>query len=284
MANQKLLEVLLETKEILCRNDYYIHIPKKIIRVTNTENMIPHLMGMQYIARPDMFTGSRGVYMIKKGRLKYSSLEKLVGKYYKGEAKRASILAMVNGKIDNLCLIKNMLSTYSTLYLYDTSANPELELKTDYLLVNQQEEKILQLGLVKADNKQVVEYHCNSFMADYKENKDYDLHYWNLRTRYEINKIIREDKATKRAEVIYQSMDAEQREQAGIEKMFAAAGIHADEKLIKSVLRLNKKFGVYHTMDMLNDSADLLEKCTDKREKNLVMDFLASWKKKEDHI
>ncbi|MCM1538355.1 MAG: hypothetical protein NC254_08155 [bacterium] len=96
-------------------------------------------MGMQYIARPDMFTGSRGVYMIKKGRLKYSSLEKLVGKYYKGEAKRASILAMV--KIDNLCFIKNMLSTYSTLYLYDTSANPELELKTDYLLVNQQEEK-----------------------------------------------------------------------------------------------------------------------------------------------
>ncbi len=46
MANQKLLEVFLNTKRILCKNDYYIHIPKKIIRVTNTENMIPHLMGM----------------------------------------------------------------------------------------------------------------------------------------------------------------------------------------------------------------------------------------------
>ena len=66
MANQKLLEVFLDTKRILCKNDYYIHIPKKIIYVTNTENMIPHLMGMQYVGRPDMFTGDRGVYMIKK--------------------------------------------------------------------------------------------------------------------------------------------------------------------------------------------------------------------------
>ena len=140
----------------------------------------------------------------------------------------------------------------------------------------------MQLGLVKADNKQIVEYHCNSFMADYKRNQDYDLHYRNLTHRYEINKIIREDKATKRAEVIYQSRDAKQREQTGIEKMLAAAGIHADEKLIKSVLQLNKKFGVYHTMDMLNDSAALLEKCTDKREKNLVTDFLALWNKKEN--
>ncbi|MCI5934248.1 MAG: hypothetical protein MRZ65_01865 [Lachnospiraceae bacterium] len=43
--------------------------------MTNSENMIPHLMGMQYVGRPDMFTGDRGVYMIKKGRLKYDSLE-----------------------------------------------------------------------------------------------------------------------------------------------------------------------------------------------------------------
>lgn len=284
MANQKLLEVLLDTKEILCRNDYYIHIPKKTIRVTNTENMIPHLMGMQYIARPDLFTGDRGVYMIKKGRLKYSSLEKLVGKYYRGDAKRASILAMVNGKIDNLCLVREMLSTYSVLYLYDTSANPELELKTDYLLVNQQEEKILQMGLVRADNKRVVEYHCNSFMVDYKENADYDLHYRNLKKKYEINKIIREDKATKRAEVIYQSMEAERREMSGIEKMFAAEGIEGDKKLVKAVYRLNMKFGIYHTMDMLNDGAGLLAKCTDKREKALVSDFLALWEERKNGI
>lgn len=64
MANQKLLEVFLQVKQILCRNDYYIHIPKKIIHVTNSENMIPHLMGLQYIGRPDMFTGDGGAYMM----------------------------------------------------------------------------------------------------------------------------------------------------------------------------------------------------------------------------
>ena len=69
-------------------SDYYIHIPKKIIHVTNSENMIPHLMGMQYIGRPDMFTGDRGAYMIKKQRLKYDSLEKLVQKYYRGKSKQ----------------------------------------------------------------------------------------------------------------------------------------------------------------------------------------------------
>lgn len=169
MANQKLLEVFLDAKRILCRNDYYIYIPKKVIHVTNTENMIPHLMGMQYVGRPDMFTGDRGAYMIKKGRLKYDSLEKLVRKYYRGENKQASLHAMINGKIDNLHRIEDMLSTYSELYLYDVAANSELELKTDYLLVNQLEEMVLQLGLVKSYNKKVQEYHCNSFMVDYKK-------------------------------------------------------------------------------------------------------------------
>lgn len=51
MANQKLLEVFLDTKQILCGNDYYIHISKRTIRVTNSENVIPHLIGMQYIGR-----------------------------------------------------------------------------------------------------------------------------------------------------------------------------------------------------------------------------------------
>ena len=43
-------------------------------------------MGMQYIGRPDMFTGDRGAYIIKKQRLKYDSLEKLVQKYYRGKS------------------------------------------------------------------------------------------------------------------------------------------------------------------------------------------------------
>ena len=74
--------------------------------------------------------------MIKKQRLKYDSLEKLVRKYYRGKSKQDSMLAMVNGKIDNLYRIEDMLSTYSELYLYDVTANPESELKNDYLLVN----------------------------------------------------------------------------------------------------------------------------------------------------
>lgn len=90
------------------------------------------------------------------------------------------MLAMVNGKIDNLYRIEDMLSTYSELYLYDVTANPDSELKTDYLLVNQLDDRVLQLGMVKADKKKVQEYHCNSFRVDYKQNDDYDLHYRNL--------------------------------------------------------------------------------------------------------
>lgn len=279
MANQKLLEVFLNTKRILCKSDYYIHVPKKIIHVTNSENMIPHLMGMQYVGRPDMFTGDRGAYMIKKERLKYSSLEKMVQKYYRGENKQASVLAMVNGKIDNLHRIEEMLSTYSVLYLYDVAANPELELKTDYLLVNQLEKMVLQLGLVKADNKNVQEYHCNSFMVDYKNNENYDLHYRNLTKRYEISKIVREDKITRRSEVIYQSKAAEEREMEGIEKMFLSAGVVPDKKLIKAVFRMNLKFGKYHTMELLADAESLLKKCNNKREESLVEAFFEEWKR-----
>ncbi len=279
MANQKLLEVFLNTKRILCTSDYYIHIPKKIIHVTNSENMIPHLMGMQYIGRPDMFTGDRGAYMIKKQRLKYDSLEKLVQKYYRGKSKQDSMLAMVNGKIDNLYRIEDMLSTYSILYLYDVAANPESELKTDYLLVNHLDDRVLQLGMVKADKKKVQEYHCNSFMVDYKENDDYDLHYRNLTQCYEISKIVREDKITKRSEVIYQSKAAEERELAGIAKMFVSANAVPDEKLVKAVFRINVKFGKYHTMEQLADAESLFEQCSNKREESLVEAFCKAWKR-----
>lgn len=279
MANQKLLEVFLNTKRILCKSDYYIHVPKKIIHVTNSENMIPHLMGMQYIGRPDMFTGDKGAYMIKKGRLKYNSIQKLVQKYYRGKSKQDSMLAMVNGKIDNLHRIEDMLSTYSVLYLYDVAANPESELQTDYLLVNHLDDRVLQLGMVKADKKNVQEYHCNSFMVDYKENDDYDLHYRNLTQCYEISKIVREDKITKRSAVIYQSKAAEERELAGIEKMFVSANIVPDEKLVKAVLRMNVKFGKYHTMEQLADVESLFKQCSNKREESLVEAFFKEWKR-----
>ena len=279
MANQKLLEVFLNTKGILFRSDYYIHVPKKIIHVTNSENMIPHLMGMQYIGRPDMFTGDKGAYMNKKGRLKYDSLEKLVQRYYRGENKQASMLAMIKGKIDNLYRIEDMLSSYSVLYLYDVAANPKSELKTDYLLVNHLDDRVLQLGMVKADKKKVQEFHCNSFMVDYKENDDYDLHYRNLTQCYEISKIVREDKITKRSEVIYQSKAAEEREMAGIEKMFASANAVFDEKLVKAVFRMNVKFGKYHTMEQLADVESLFKQCSNKREESLVEAFCKEWKR-----
>ncbi len=284
MKDTRLLDKFNEAKQILCRYDYYIHIPKKILHLTNGELKIPHLMGLQYIAKEGIFEGGRGVYMIKSGRLRYDSIEKLIRKYYKRAEKQESMAAMVYGKINNLPRIKEMLQTESVLYLYDITENPELQLKTDYLLVNQQPDVVLQLGIIKAVKSKEQICHCNSFMVDYKKNADYDLHYRSLTHCYEISRIVREEKDTKRTEVIYQSMDAEQREQAGIEKMFSAAGMHVDEKIIKSVLRLNKKFGRYHTLDLLNDSKALLEKCTDKREKNLVMGFLALWEEKGDGI
>lgn len=282
MKDTRLLDIFNEVKQILCRYDYYIHTPKKILHLTNGELKIPHLMGLQHIAKEGMFEGNRGIYMIKSGRLRYDSIGKLIRKYYKKTEKQESMAAMVYGKIDNLPRLSKMLQTESAIYLYDITANPKLQLKTDYLLVNQQPDMVLQLGIIKAAKSKEQVCHCNSFMVDYKKNKDYDLHYRNLTHCYKISKIVREEKDTKRAEVIYQSMDAERREWIGIEKMFLIAGIHTDEKLIKSVLRLNKKFGRYHTLDMLNDRESLLEKCTDKREKNLVMDFLALWEKKEN--
>lgn len=72
------------------------------------------------------------------------------------------------------------------------------------------EEMVLQLGMVKSGNKKPQEYHCNSFMVDYKENKDYDLHYRNLTQCCEISKSVREDKQTKETRIIYQSMDTKE--------------------------------------------------------------------------
>ncbi len=53
---------------------------------------------------------------------------------------------------------------------------------------------------------------------------------------------------------------------------------------MRQLVLLYKKFGIYHTMDMLNDGAGLLAKCTDKRKKALVSDFLALWEKRKNGI
>lgn len=101
-------------------------------------------MGLQYIAKEGMFEGDCGGYMIKSGRLRYDSIEKLIRKYYQRAEKQESVAAMVYGKINNLPRINEMLRTESVLYLYDITANPELQLKTDYLLVNQQTDVVLE--------------------------------------------------------------------------------------------------------------------------------------------
>ena len=88
--------------------------------------------------------------------------------------------------------------------------------------------KILHLGLVKSESGKDL-YHCNSFMTTYQNDRDRDSFFRNLPHHYEITKIVREDKGTKHKEVIYQSMEAEQREKSGIEKMLVTAGIQADK-------------------------------------------------------
>lgn len=66
--------------------------------------------------------------------------------------------------------------------------------------------------------------------------------------------------------------------------MLRASGIGADEKLVTEIVKVNLKFGIYHTMDMLNDEVGLLAKCMDKREKALVSDFLALLKERRNGI
>lgn len=277
-----LLQIFQDTKEVLCRYDYYIHTQKRILHLTNSEIKIPHLMGMQYLGKPNRFTGDYGAYAIKKQRITMESVDKLVRKYYKTEEKQRRMLEMIHRKLDNIEELGEMFSSYSRLYLYEKEQNRDSEFQSDYLLVHENGKKILHLGLVKSERGNDL-YHCNSFMTTYQNDRDRDSFFRNLPHRYEITKIVRENKDTKYKEVIYQSMEAEQREKYGIEKMLASADIKADEKLIKAVLRLNKKFDRYHTLDMLNDSEALLGECMDKRAKNLVADFLVLWEKKENH-
>lgn len=62
--------------------------------------------------------------------------------------------------------------------------------------------------------------------------------------------------------------------------MLRDSGIEADSELLKYILRLNAKFGVYHTLDMLLDVTQLMEKCRNKREEALVKDFIDLWRKR----
>ena len=121
-------------------------------------------------------------------------------------------------------------------------------------------------------------------ITTYVAERDYDILYRDLSHSYEITKIVREDKITKQAEVIYQSEQASLREKSGIEKMLYAVRIEPEEKLVRYIMKLNVKFGEYHTLDMLSDTEQLMKKCRDKRDEALVKDFISLWRKCTDGI
>lgn len=273
---QSLVDIFQNTKDVLCRYDYYIYTPKRVLHLTNSELKIPHLMGLQYIGRPNQYTGDYGVYSIKKKRITHESVEKLVRKYYRTEEKQRLMLEMIYRKLNNLHLLGEMFQSYSKLYLYEKTENMNTEFDCDYLMVHESGKAILHLGLIKSEDRKDI-FHCNSFMTTYQTDREKDLFFCNLSKRYEINKIVREDKQSKEKEVIYMSEQAELREKTGIEKMLAGAGMEADDKLLKAVLRLNVKFGEYHTLDMLSDTEQLMSKCRNKREEALVKDFISLW-------
>lgn len=275
---QSLVDIFQNTKDVLCKYDYYIYTPKRILHLTNSELKIPHLMGLQYIGKPNQFTGDYGVYSIKKKRITHESIEKLVRKYYRTEEKQRLILEMIYRKLNNLHLIGEMFQSYSRLYLYEKTNNMDTEFNCDYLMVHERKNVILHLGLIKSKDRKDV-FHCNSFMATYQKDREKEMFFCNLSKRYEINKIVREDKLTNEKKVLYMSAQTEQREKTGIEKMLAEAGKVVDDKLMKAILRLNTKFGEYHTIDMLSDTEQLIKKCRNKREKALVKDFISLWKR-----
>jgi hypothetical protein len=270
MQDTRLLEIFQNVKNTICKFDYYIHTSKRILHLTNTEDKIPHLMGLQYVGKPNQYTGDFGAYAIKKGRITMRSVEKLVSKYYKSEEKQRRTLEIIHLKLDNLHLLGKMFSSYSKLYLYDIGRNEDSNFDSDYLLVHEMDNRILHLGIIKAGGKEKNLCQCNSFMTTYKKDKNSDAYYRNLLHCHEINKIVREDKMSKRSETIYQSIDAECRERTGIEKMLASEGVEAGDKLITEIIKVNLKFGKYHMVQELKDRYAMLSKCENKREEALV--------------
>ena len=85
-------------------------------------------------------------------------------------------------------------------------------------MVHEMGDRTLHLGIIKKDRQGKDLCQCNSFMTTYKKDKNSDSFYRDLEHCYEISRIVREDKMTKRAETIYLSSMAECRERTGIEK------------------------------------------------------------------
>ena len=182
-----------------------------------------------------------------------------MSKYYKTKEKQDRILKLIHLKLDYLYLLPEMFCSYSKLYLFDVNHNPNSAFDSDYLLIHRMEDKVLHLGIVKAQGKEKNLCHCNSFITTYVGERDYDILYRDLSHYYEITKIVRENKTTKQGEVIYQSEQASLREKSGIEKMLYTVGIEPEEKLVRYIMKLNVKFGEYHSLDMLMDTEQLMQ-------------------------
>ena len=148
MKDTRLLQIFKNVKDTICKYDYYIHTSKKIMHLSNTEDKIPHLMGLQYAGRPKQYTGDFCAYAVKKGRITMQSLEKLVRKYYKTEEKKCRVLEMIHRKLDNLGELGEMFSSYSRLCLYEKNQNRDSEFQGDYLLVHENGKKSCIWGLL----------------------------------------------------------------------------------------------------------------------------------------
>lgn len=156
MKDTRLLKIFNDTKDVLCRYDYYIYTAKRILHLTNTELKIPHLMGLQYVGRPNQYAGDFGVYAVKKGRITLESLEKLVRKYYRTKEKQDRMLKLIHLKLDYLYLLPEMFCSYSNLYLFDVNHNPDSEFDSDYLLIHRMEDKITKQAEVIYQSEQAV--------------------------------------------------------------------------------------------------------------------------------
>ena len=84
--------------------------------------------------------------------------------------------------------------------------------------------------------------------------------------------------------IIYQIREAEERAIAGIKKMFASAGILIGTKLVKVAFRLNQEFWGYLTLDMLLDTEELMKKCREKKDEDLVKNFISLSRKQTDGV
>ncbi len=94
-------------------------------------------MGMQYLGKPNQFTGDFGAYAIKSSVSQWNRWKSWCGNTIRRRKNSAGCLEMIHRKLDNLGELGEMFSSYSKLYLYEKEKNKESEFQSDYLLVHE---------------------------------------------------------------------------------------------------------------------------------------------------